>query len=250
MKAHYSPGLVFRLRLDDASAPHLFFDNMEQARANAVYYCERFEAMVDILELDPLGLVVQTIRESSLVSEEKFNQDADYIVPVMEAYLNFKGDIHARERLAEMGWRGPISAETCNFYMNQYKKLYPMDTFEKSIHRLARYLSGSLARKRLNVDASDPAWLGQYIELAFFTSPPGVVSRFGRRVYYRTLPCSLTSNHMAPWRAKGYMLIEGDDDAVPKLASFNEPQDYNPNTVTLINGEKSVIVQADYVLAT
>lgn len=244
---HYKPGLIFRLRLDDASAPHLFFDDMDAARADTQVYCPLLEGIVEVLEMP----FVQVIRESQLASEEAFNKEADRIVPAMEAYLhsvmNLDGDLDFK-RLYGLGWTGRISPETAQFYLSQYDKLYPSDDESKKMHRLARYLSGSLARKNLHMDASDPAWLGRYLELAFFTSPPGVLSRFGTRVYYRTLPCSLTANHMAPWRAKGYMLITGEEDVVPKLASFNAPLGYNPNTVTLVNGDKSVVVQADYVV--
>lgn len=245
VRGHYPPGLVFNLRIDDASAPHLFFDRTEQAREDARHYSDLLEMLVLVLEMNP---AVETVRESSLMSEERFNDEADTIVPAMEAYLLNPANCNAYAQLVELGWTGLISEETKAFYLAQYFKLHPMDDSPKKYHRLARYLSGSLARKRLGVTGANPGWSNGYLELAFFSSPPGVLYRFPRRVYYRTLPSGVTSNHMSPWRAKGYMLISNENELCPKLASFNEPQEYNQNQVTLVNGDNSVVVRADYIV--
>lgn len=248
---HYSPGLEFHIRVEDVSAPHLFYDRMDQAREEAARYSDAFEAVVAILELGP---AIEIVRESRHISEEKFNAEADMIVPAMQAVLMNPENTNAKTDLAGFGWRGIPSEELKQFYFRQFDKLYPNDDPGQRLHRLARYFSASLARKRLDLTGASPAWEGKFVELAFYASPPGTQTHFARRVYYRTLPCAITSNHMAPWRSKGYMLIEDDDDATPKLASFNEPQNYNKNTVTLVNdalvhGPRSVTVQADYIVA-
>lgn len=246
VSAHYMPGLVFRIRVEDASAPHLFFDRMQQAREDAKYYSDAFEGLVTVLELNDF---IECVRESSLVTEAKFNDEADSIVPALEAYIRDRANAHAFEQMIAMGWKGDVAPETIEFYFCQFKKLYPADDDDKRAHRLARYFAAALTRKRLMLTGAHLGWGRNYIELAFFSSPPGTAAHFGRRIYYRTVPSSITANHMPPWRSKGYMLITNENELCPKLASFNDPQEYNQNQVTLVNGDNSVNVQADYIVA-
>jgi len=251
IRSHYREGAVFHIRVEDVSAPHLFYDRADQAREDARYYSNAFEALLAILEMGP---VIQSVRESRFCTEERFNSEADSLLSIMEGYVEIPGSDWSAAQLADRGWKGNLSEETKMFYLRQFEKLYPYDNEQKRVHRLARYFAGSLARKRLGLTGVSPAWNGIYLDLSFMASAPGTEASFGRRVYYRTLPCSVTSNHMPPWRSKGYILIDGDDEAKPKLASFNEPQEYNKNTVTLVNealvhGLKSVTVQADYIVA-
>jgi hypothetical protein len=109
---------------------------------------------------------------------------------------------------------------------------------------LAKYLSHALVRKRLNI-VGNGGW-EDYLSLTFVPPIPGEPkSRIQKRLYYRTLPENITSNHMPPWRARGFLSIDGDS-ARPRLASWNEKREYVNNTVTLVNGSGSVTIQADY----
>src|SRR5436190_389180 len=245
--AHYPPGVVFNLRVEDASAPNIFFDKQEQTRIASNIYSDDFEQLIKVLELHEM---IVPVRETSIVTETFFTAEAEHILPFMLSYLSLPDEAGtAFTRLQELGWRGTIPPLMKQFYLELYVRLYPDDTDDQKLYRLARYLSGSLARKRLGMSGVPQRWDLGHIELSFMPIVPGTEQFFGRRVYYRTLPSAITRNHIPPWRAKGFVVITGEDEVRQRLASFNEPQEYNPNTVTLVNGDKEVTVQADYIVA-
>lgn len=242
VRGHYAPGLQFRLRVEDASASYLFYDRAESAEYEASRYSDDLEQLVKILGLT----MIQCARESRKVTARMFNQMANNILVSMEEYLHEPGNTQL-VALRALGWENHIPFEAVTYYLGQYYKLYPNDTHAQHLHRLARYFASSWARRRLGLIGDDVGWMGVFLELAFFAPIPGI--QFGRRVFYRTIPCSLTANHMPPWRSKGYMLIQGNGEVCPKLASFQERKQYNLNTVTIADGDKAVTLQADYIIS-
>src|SRR5579872_1327605 len=201
--AHYAPGIDVRLRVEDVSAPHLFFDRMEQARKEAKLYTDGLTRLNHILDLKYITVAA----DSLLVTEDVMNREADDVLPIFERHLNNPGGAKTLRELEELGWKGgAVNPEMVAFYMASYDKLYPELNAAEKMHRLARYLASSLARRKLGLSGALPEWGQDYIEVYFGTTPPGGrLPQHSRRVHYRTLPSFITSAHMAPWRAKGYL---------------------------------------------
>lgn len=245
----YLPGLKFNLRIEDISAPHLFHERADQARDEARIYTSDLVDLINILDLR----FINPVPESSLIDEETFNITADDILPIMFDYItSISAGISAEstfKRLCEKGWSGKIKAETFNFYMGQYDKIYPGTNLNFKLQKLSRYFSGSLARSILKIRGDAPQWEGIFADLSFVQNPPGVESRFGRRVIYRTLPKNYTSNHIPPWRAKGYLEIDSDGEICPKLTTFHNAKDLDliVHPVTFKNSDKSVKVFLSYL---
>ena len=248
VKEVYSPGIQIRLRIEDATAPNLFHLDREQARADAALYVSSFERLIKVLDLAP---IVTAVKETSMITEGEFEKEFEKIYSIMLDYLIRSEDmieaamdeLPAYEALVALGWKGIIPIEQREHYRGVYQRLYDMDS-KRATAMLARYLSQALARNRLkmlgNLDWTD------FLGLTFVAPVPGEPKgRTARRVYYRTLPENLSSLHMPAWRAKGYIQIS-DAGARTRLASWGEPREYHPNSVTLTNGDLSTTVQCDY----
>lgn len=244
VQSYYPPGVAFNIRVEDVSAPHLFYDRMEQARIDAARYTTGFVTLAKVIGVSNF---VNVLPESSMVSEGAFNIKADAILPSMEAHVLDPDDANVRENLLGYGWKTPLERSTIGFWLERYAKLYPNKTPEQQAHILARYFAGALARVSLGITGVSKDWAGKFIELSFVQATPGIgASRALRRVYYRTMPSDITSNHMPAWRAKGYLRI-GEETSAGLTSFSNTELKLNPNTITLTNGTDSQVVQADYV---
>jgi len=246
VKQFYPPGMVINIKMEDVSAPHLFYDRMEQARKDAALYVGGFTTLVDVLDFKFINVVL----ESSIVTEDRYNQLADEILPVMEMYLRGNHPALYLGQLASWGWTGAIEQSTKDFYLKQYAKLYPTKGPDEHIHILARYFTGGLVRRNLGLYGFDASWNNMFLELSFHGMTPGLPKhRAQRRIHYRTIPCGITKQHNAPWRVKGYLLINKDSEALPKLCCFSDSsKEFNPFEITLTNGVKLVQLQADYIV--
>ncbi len=245
VKTYYPQGAAFNIRVEDASAPHLFFDRMEAARREAAHYTAGFVNLSKVLGVSSF---VHVRPESSMISEDTFNHEADKILPAMEAHVINPDDVAIRSHLLSFGWKVPLSSETIGYYTDRYAKLYPDLTDAQQKHLLARYFAGALARHSLGITGIDKAWQGKFLELSFVQPTPGIgAERAKRRLYYRTMPCSITSNHMSAWRAKGYLKVGAEVTA--SLTSFsNKELQFNPNMITLSGEGITQNVQADYIV--
>lgn len=242
----YEPGAVFNVRLEDASAPHLFSEEADIARTNAARYVRDFRGLVAALRI---GDVVRPVPESSLITEAEFNRRADANLGPMESALRAHLDSHdemATDILQAIGWTGGLNMDTTAFYLAQYGKLYPNKTYSQRVSILARYFAGALARRQLKIRGDDPSWEGKFLDLAFMQPTPGTEGLFNRRVHYRTMPSEFTSQMIAPWRAKGYLKLSNDNEVCPKVASFGDASlAYNEHYTDL----GTVQLRTDYVLA-
>lgn len=257
VKQFYSPGIQMTIRVEDASAPHLFFEDMDAARKNAAVYTQGFINLVRALGIANTSgtdnSFLNILPETKMTSEAAFNARADEILPVMEAHLSNLSDEVVRGKIREFGWREPVNQETVDFYFDRYSRLYPSKSEAEHRYILARYLSGALARHSLKIMGVDASWERMYLELSFAPPAPGLdAGRAKRRLYYRTLPSSITNNHCAAWRSKGYLKISSNspDEVNVQLTSFNKVQelDLNDNVIYFSNGEVSQEVKADYVV--
>lgn len=243
----YPPGMEFSLRIEDLSAPHQFYHRADAAREEAKLYTD---GIVQLLKVLGVNDVIHATPDSSYgFSEKVFNDMADSYLPVLEEHLAFPDSKEALASLAQIGWDKPVAPETRAHYLEGYKKLYPDADMKTKFHILARYFAGALVRKRLKMTGALPQWNNGFLELYFGKTPPGLVpSRYSKRIHYRTAPSSMTTNHMAPWRAKGYFLVRGDE-VIPKLASFQDVLPLNQHSIELENvlGQK-VEVQTDYIV--
>lgn len=241
----YAPGVQYRIRVEDASAPHLFFDNMDTARRNAAIYTSGFVNLAKTLGFDSF---VNIIPESTMTTEAAFNQYADNILPVMVEHVNNPNDQAVREKLLTFGWKVPLSPETLDYYMARYSKIYADKPLSEQKSILARYFAGALARVGLGITGASPTWGGKFLELSFAQPTPGIgADRARRRLYYRTMPSSITSKHMPAWRCKGYLEINGEVTA--GLASFHDTAlQFNPNVIMLTDGTNTQTIQADYIV--
>jgi hypothetical protein len=148
-----------------------------------------------------------------------------------------------------MGWDKPLAQVTIDHYLSGYEKLYPEKDLTARVHILARYFASSLARKKMGMTGVLSHWDKGNLELYFGKTPPGLEpSRYLRRIHYRTLPCNLTTNHMAPWRSKGYLRIGHNDEITAALASYREDHDYNQFQILLERNGLKQTIQADYVI--
>jgi len=238
---YYPPGVQVSIRLEDLSAPHLFHWRMDEARIEAERYTTGLVNLVKVLNLN--SYIFPTPESSYGVDEDRFNATADEMLPVFIKAVTFPGE--KQPELEKLGWQGGISPSLVNHYMTSYDKMYPgkLDSFK--LNQLARYFSASLTRKKLGFTGALKEWDNKYLQLSFIKHPGGPVSP--TRIHYRTIPSSITSNHLPPWRAKGYLCID-ETHATAKLASYNEHREYNPYVFSFERDGLVVPVQADYLL--
>lgn len=243
IRRHYSQGTDIRIRIEDASAPHLFYWRMDAARAEAKRYTEDMRSLVSVL-----GLPITIAAESDKISEEEFNLHADARLPAFEKAMLLRDASY----LQEWGWKGGLNHAMLDYYLASYAKLYPAMSDRDKVLMLARYFAGASARSMLGLRGDKPEWGGNYLEVSFVAPIPGTEGHFGKRVHYRTLPLHFTSNHIPPWRAKGYFHISDDDELTPKLTTFGDNSTELVSCSVELRDEttfQSVSVQTDYTAA-
>jgi len=258
IKRVYLPGAEFAIRIEDASAPYLLIENQAAASAAARHYTGQLCKMINIANAASKFRFIRSRPESVFVSEDVFSMEAEKFRPDIEEALNLyrtrnDGRQEAERLLEGIGWTGGIREETRHWYESQYQKLYPGMQQSMQTHILARYFASAVARRTLGIRGDYPEWGGSFIDLTFAAPIPGTQEHFGRRVHYRTLPLSVSSAHMPPWRAKGYLQVEtGDEDCRVRvrLASFNSiPEGLVSSTVQVTYpGEESLELPADYLV--
>jgi hypothetical protein len=128
--------------------------------------------------------------------------------------------------------------------------LYPAKSTSEHIHILARYFTGGLVRRNLGLYGINPDWNNDFLEISFHGVTPGLPkNRASRRIHLRTVPCSLSKQHHAPWRSKGYLLITNNSLAIPKLCCFNDqPADMHTLNIHFGNDDEAVLIHSDYII--
>jgi hypothetical protein len=244
----YRPGISIRIRIEDATAPNLYFNDRPRARLNAQVYTD---SLIDLIHTLEVQHFITPVPETQMTSEDAFEREFEQVYPTLLDYVKASEGVHDSERtvmkqysaLKELGWMGTIADDQRTHYRDTYRKLYGSSDNEAT-ELFARYLAQSLVRKRINI-LGNGDWT-DYLGLSFVRSVPGEpLGRTNRRIYYRTMPANVSSNHIPPWRAKGYLVVN-ENGVRPRLASWQEQKDYVPNVVRLSNGEHNVNVRADY----
>lgn len=248
----YRPGIQVAVRLEDISMPYFQFPGGPDLAAElerAAAYTWDFTNLVKILGLQNVILVRA---ESSLTTVEEFASVADPFIPAMEAalaaYEAGKGE-EAEGQLDEIGWKGGIPFEMREHYLSLYRNLHPGEPDVSHYRRMARYFASACARNPMKLRGDLREWDGKFIDWALAQPVPGTGSLFGRRVHRRAVTSRIAGRHVAPWRAKGYLVIGDDNRACVKLRSFREaPEDLHKETVRLTDESSAltVDVRADW----
>lgn len=241
----YIPGIQAVMRIENLTAPYIY-PNADLARAQSKLYVDGLVNLVKVVAMD--GFVIPKPDSTYGVSFDAAVKQAELIRPIIEAHIADPGNESLLRDLLAAGWSGAISPITIRHYMDGYAKMYPDMTMEAKQNMLARYFAAAKARKSLGLTGILPQWGAEFLELYFGKTPGGLSGNFySRRIHYRTIPEYITSNHIAPWRSKGYIAIKGEK-ALAKLANAHEQLPYNPYEIELSNGQESQTVQADYVI--
>lgn len=251
VKEYYKPGIIVNIRLEDTSGHYLFVDDGELSRQATDSYCQAFQKLVRILDLD----FIKPVLESSLFNEAEYISTCHQIIPALEKYivetdaygLDKYESMESWKSLASLGWRGNIPLEQRDYYRNRYSNLYPGISDYDSTMKLVRYFAGSWARIRHNGTGADESWGNEYIRVTFVSPIPGAPSGLiTRNIYYRTLPRDFSRIHIPAWRGKGYLKI--NSEVIPKLASWNEALEYENCSLIFSNRNESVEVRSDFVI--
>jgi len=252
VKQFHEPGISVRIRIEDASAPHLFHDDPAQAWFDAQMYTNSFVGLIHVLGL---GGFIEHRPESRYIEPDEFSDQADKYVEILKDYL-LATNAGAKEDAATIaitwdallvaGWKGPIPQEQRQHYYDVYRKLYG-DSDQAATERLARYFAGSLARYKLKIVGNE-GWEDDHLSVSFQAPIPGEPkNRVSTRLYYRTVPESISTTHIVPWRAKGYLSIQGDGSIRPRLTSWSDNRNYHRCATKMSgHGIGDAWVQTDY----
>lgn len=249
VKRFFKPGIHAYVRIEDINAEWLYkeTEGIEQ-------YSQGMEDLIHILRGDAL---ITPVRESAMMDRDdyvkvasRYSQLLFDVIIAQERMPSLElSDIPAYKELVENGWKGTIPKEQRAYYLDRYKRLYPNVDEEERTRMLAEYFGGSKARYDLNGRGIPQGKDGSFVQLNFAHPVPGApASIFNNTVYYRTVPESAGRTHAAPWRAKGYLQII-DNEVVPKIAQKEgEVGGLETSFVEVLDGNKKVIVEADYAV--
>lgn len=251
VKEIYEPGVAINIRIEDTGAWYLYQSEGLEGEYATERYSADFQALIRVLNLP----FINPIRESSLMKKAEYFELSNRILDPMLDYLiesssiGFLTNSKHYKRLTELGWQGEIPKEQREYYWKRYLSQTPsLSVYDLNL-KLAQYFAGSLARYKLQGIAVDPTWNNRYIKIIFVPPVPGApISLSSRDIAYRTIPEKISRSHMPAWRSKGYFKIT-EDEASPRLASFNELLDLTPGEVVLSRAGESVTIQTDYLLA-
>lgn len=255
IKNYYSPGLDINIRIEDWSGVDLFKLEPAFSKENSWSYCDDLEALIHMIG----GMNLK--RESKMVNVGEFYQRANANTASILAYLIESKDLiktdpskclalQSYKNLKANGWRGIISDAQREHYLRCYRGLYDGWDDETMLKRLALYFGGSLTRFQLEMTGANHEWGRDYIQIVFVPpvkgSPEGYNDNY---LYYRTIPMNQCRTHHAPWRAKGYFLIEDSGDMVAKLTTFNsQPEGLETGYLSLEEDDRQILIQADYLV--
>lgn len=235
---HYTPGTAINIRIEDASAPYLFNWKFDQAWSEAARYTDDMNSLLRVLGAHAIELRP----ESHFLTPAAF---AEFAALKFDAFLRAitTGE---HEQLRAWGWKSEIKGEFLDYCLNKYKRRYPWMTLDERYEMLARYFASVMLRNERGLHGDDPQWNGDYLGVSFGSPIPGTAGFFGKRAYYRTMPRCYTSNHLPPWRAKGYFVANEDSTVCPKMTTFDDPRvlEFSKETVTLTATRHSVTIQA------
>jgi hypothetical protein len=253
VKNYYEPGIHANIRIEDTGALWLYRDD-DDAFEKINDYSVNFTKLVHILKHDSR---INPLMESLVMDVGNYFSKSAYFSDLLMDYIlstDFEGTRlgtgSAFEKLAKAGWKGVIPIEQRNYYRGLYKSRDNNLDEMAATRMLADYLGGSKARYDLNGSMKPNTSYG-YIQMAFVSPIPGApVDMFNTSVYWRTVPMSEGKTHIAPWRAKGYLAINGDK-VKSKVTSFGNTELINSlehDTFVISHDNRQVKIQTDYLI--
>jgi hypothetical protein len=261
VKIMYPPGLQIVIRVEDTSGYQLFERDARREDLNLWIpeYINDFKSLIQML---PDTDQITVLFESEMRGAPNFEANTITLIPVFLEYLKDSDDLLKNGGKEDMlsklnswlilnqklGWQGIVSSQQRNYYYQTYRKLYEgMDEGEVQV-RLATYLAQAITRRNLDMSGKQSEWNHNFIQLTFVSPIPGLPEGYDKNyVYYRTIPENCCRTHMSPWRSKGYLRIT-DNGLCPKLAVWSEQKHYHEHMLVVSDGEKSIEIQADYIL--
>lgn len=254
IKRVYKPGIIVDMAIENLGGQYLWQDEGKATLADSDNYVRDMVRLVRVLGFESW---LKAVPESQIVDYKTFATAADeFCQPLLDAiskaYFGRVASVTS-PALNGLGWRGGVSREMVDFYMNQYFKMYPHHTEGGRVAKLASYLAQSAARYKVGAKVYYVAWTKSgYVQINFPLPVPGIPEHLGMtRLYYRTMPLRFTKNHMPPWRAIGYLKVNPEGTMLsPKLVSWNDPVAYNlvPQYLELSSEEERVEIEARILL--
>lgn len=255
VQQYYSPGLDINIRIEDLSGVSLFQLEEGFSKFNSWEYCKDLEILINMIG----NLNVK--RESKMESCDKFEVRSDANTNLILTYLKESKDLIKADPLActtlqsyknlkANGWKGIISEEQREHYFHCYRSIYQDKDEEFMYKRLALYFGGSLARFQLQMTGANYEWASNYIQIVFVPPVKGAPEGYNDNyLYYRTISMNQCRTHHAPWRAKGYFLMDENRGMTAKLCTFsNPPEGLEHGELILEDGDLSITVTADYLV--
>lgn len=252
VKRQYGIGLDVVIRVEDTSGYFLFADEGKDAINSSKKYVGDFTFIVNALKEHEIDVVL----ESSMPNASEFDRLASKIsIPAYEHLLGIDVNNNqlakaALDTLHKLGWKGNIPGEQHEYYMSRYARVYGSDR-EKQRRKFADYMGNSLAHYLLNMRGDKPEWNGKFIQINFANPVPGAPSEIiSNRIHYRTIPSTQTEEHIPPWRARGFIEINNDNEAKYKLDSWFSNKIFNTIPITFkdYNTDNSLSVNIRYLV--
>ena len=249
VRAHYSPGLDVRFRMEDATE-FVLSDGIVGLQQNIALYVRDFRALIRAMGCSGF---LNPVCESEMCIPADFVARARELSYIFYEYLGDtdgqKGThdgIASRKKLTALGWGSDVSQEMRDYLCARYSKLYPgMDTQGQRM-AMARFFACILTRRRLNAVGDDPEWPGR-LEISYAPPLPDTPLN-GTRVYYRTVPKCQSANHLAFWQAKGFLKVVDKECIKIGLANHVDLNGCVRGVLSITGKEGAVNLRADVLL--
>lgn len=254
VRQYYPPGLDINIRIEDLSGVNLFQLEEGFSRFNSWQYCDSLEVLINMMGN------LNAKRESNMPSKDDFGMRSTLNTQAILTYLKESKDLiktnpiecvnlTSYKNLKANGWKGIISHEQRDHYFQCYRSLYQNQSEEFMYKRLALYFGGSLARFQLGMTGANSEWGSNYVQIVFVPPVKGAPEGYNDNyLYYRTIPMNQCRTHQAPWRAKGYFIIE-EDSVTAKLSTFsNPPEGLQSGELIFEENGVSITVKTDFLV--
>jgi hypothetical protein len=255
VKQFHKPGMFVRLRIEDVNANWLYRDEPNAAEEIDVYSSAMFNLVDEMDKSQKISPIKETwlIKNSDLYFNRAIQLSEmilDYLIVTENMPEQYWHTTPGFKVLQIEGWQGLIPKEQREYYYARYRGLDPSITLPEAMKKLADYFAGSKTRHEMNATGKPQTSVDGFIQANFAHPVPGAPEGlFSTTIYWRTIPYSDGRTQIAPWRAKGYLLIS-KEAVTTKIMSWNDPKidELEPATV-IITGDNNmkIKVQADYL---
>lgn len=254
VKEYFSPGLQINIGIEDIGAMWLYRNQKDYKDTDVNLYSTSFRDLVMMLRG---SANITPVRESALMSKHGYFVRASHLsdmlfdtIKTMEAFPTKNIEtINSFRTLRDLGWKGDIPKEQRDYYISRYKSLYGID-HEAAVQLLAEYFAGAKVRYDMGGKGYPISDVDGRLQINFVNPIPDTPKgMFDTALYYRTMPTSESRTHIAPWRGKGYLKIDGNIICT-KMVSWNDPRvsELINSRVSLEEGAMHVELQTDFFI--